>query len=71
MERAGCCGVDLPPLCQESRAEGDLSQLEKAVRTIGPTTKKRSTVLVGVTSGTGSLGTKAVVDLERILEQRL
>ena len=60
--------VDTPPLCQESRAEGDLSQLEKAVKDCRFYYKEGSTVLVVVLQ-VGRITTwdkKAVVDLERI-----
>ena len=60
--------VDTPPLCQESRAEGDLSQLEKAVKDCRSYYKEGSTVLVVVLQ-LGQITTwdkKAVVDLEHI-----
>lgn len=60
--------MDTPALCQESRAEGDLSQLEKAVKDCRPYYKEGSTVLVLVLE-LGRITTedkKAVVDLERI-----
>ncbi|KAJ1062938.1 hypothetical protein K5549_004967 [Capra hircus] len=60
--------VDTPPLCQESRAEGGLSQLEKAVKDCRSYYKEGSTVLVVVLQ-LGRITTgdkKAVVDLERI-----
>ncbi|KAM7244882.1 hypothetical protein CapIbe_003408 [Capra ibex] len=60
--------VDTPPLFQESRAEGGLSQLEKAVKDCRSYYKEGSTVLVVVLQ-LGRITTgdkKAVVDLERI-----
>ncbi|XP_052494392.1 GTPase IMAP family member 8-like [Budorcas taxicolor] len=60
--------VDTPSLCQESRAEGDLSKLEKAVDDCRSYYKEGSTVLVVVLQ-LGRITTEdrnAVVDLERI-----
>ena len=60
--------MDTPALCQESRAEGDLSQLEKAVKDCRSYYKEGSTVLVLVLQ-LGRITTedkKAVGELERI-----
>lgn len=60
--------MDTPALCQVSRAEGDLSQLEKAVKDCRSYYKEGSTVLVLVLQ-LGRITTedkKAVVDLECI-----
>ncbi|XP_070225260.1 GTPase IMAP family member 8 isoform X3 [Bos mutus] len=60
--------MDTPALCQESRAEGDLSQQEKAVKDCRSYYKEGSTVLVLVLQ-LGRITTedkKAVVDLECI-----
>lgn len=60
--------VDTPSLCPESRAEGDLSQVEKAVSACRSHYKEGSTVLVVVLQlGRITRGDKkAVVDLKRI-----